>query len=163
MRPATESEQKYLDKAAYYFERARLCYVCELWPESLNNHGSTLESLLRIRFESGGTLFELVNKFDSDTFFNSVILHDGASRKCATCYADRIRIFRNSVHPDCWKVATQKDVDDSLLLILLVYHALVQCESQRIADFQEPQGSTLKTLMELCMTPSDTEATEGAS
>jgi hypothetical protein len=146
VRPATESEQKYLDKAAYYTDRAVRCAVCELWPESLNNFGSALESLLRIRFGSGGKLFNLVKKFNEDDFFSSVILHDGQDSKCATCYADRVRILRNAVHPDCWKEATQKDVDDSRLLVMLLYHALVACE-HRIADFQDSPDSAL-SLME---------------
>jgi hypothetical protein len=144
VRPATESEQKYLDKAAYYVDRAVRCALCELWPESLNNFGSALESLLRIRFASGGVLNDLIKKFDTDEFFNSVIIHDGTSQLCATCYADRVRILRNSVHPDCWKEATEKDVDDSRVLVVLIYHALVACESDRIADFQDSPDTTLK-------------------
>jgi hypothetical protein len=143
---ATESQQEYLDKAAYYADRAVRCCVCELWPEALNNFGSALESLLRIRFGPGGVLNDLVAKFDKDYFFNSVILHDGVSQQCATCYADRVRILRNSVHPDCLMVATEKDVDDARILVVLIYHAVVACEGQRIADFQESPREALKLL-----------------
>jgi hypothetical protein len=146
VRPATESEQKYLDRAAYYVDRAIRCAACDLWPESLNNFGSALESLLRIRFGSGGVLNGLIKRFDADEFFNSIIIHDGVSQECATCYADRVRILRNAVHPDCWKEATEKDVNDSRLLVILIYHALVVCEADRIADFQDSPDSTLKLM-----------------
>lgn len=146
MRPATKSEQEYLDKAAYYVDRAVRCSVCELWPESLNNFGSALESLLRIRFGSGGYLNDLIKKFDADESFSSIIIHDGANVECTTCYADRVRILRNAVHPDCWKEATEKDVTDSRLLVILIYHALVVCESERIADFQDSPDSALKLM-----------------
>jgi hypothetical protein len=145
-RKATESEQKYADKAAYYVDRAMRCYMCQLWPESLNNFGSALESLLRVRFGSGGVLNDLIKKFDADTFFNSVIIHDGVSQECTTCYADRVRILRNAVHPDCWKEATKEDVDNSRLLVVLLYHALVVCEGQRIAVFQDSPEPMLKML-----------------
>jgi hypothetical protein len=118
----------------------------QLWPEELINLGSALESLLRVRFGPGGTLNKLVKKFDEDEFFNSVILHDGVSQECSTCYADRIRILRNSVHPDCWVNATEKDVDDARLLVVLIYHALIACEEQRIADFQDSPHNALSLL-----------------
>ena len=146
MRPATETEQRYLDKAAYYVDRAVRCAICELWPESLNNFGSALESLLRVRFGSGGVLNDLIKKFDADDFFNSIAIHDGTSQECITCYADRVRILRNAVHPDCWKEATEQDVKDSRLLVTLIYHALVVCESQRIAAFQDSPEPTLKLM-----------------
>jgi hypothetical protein len=161
VRGATKIEQDYLDKAAYYVDRAQRCYTCELWPEALTNFGSALESLLRIRFGSGGKLFALVNKFDADPFFNSVIIHDGAHQHCATCYADRVRILRNSVHPDCWKLATQQDADDSRLLVMLLYHALVECE-QRIANFQNSPDATLKLMMDLSTTRGGEEPAEEA-
>jgi hypothetical protein len=156
VRPATESEQKYLDRAAYYVDRATRCAACELWPESLNNFGSALESLLRVRFGSGGVLNGLIQKFDTDAFFNSVIIHDGSSKKCATCYADRVRILRNAVHPDCWKEATERDVDDSRLLVILIYHALAVCESQKVADFQDSPDTTLKLMEAFSRSPLDT-------
>jgi hypothetical protein len=143
---ATKSQQEYLDKAAYYVGRARLCYALELWPEAANHFGSALESLLRIRYGKSGKLNDLVNKkFDADALFNNMIMHDGASIQCTTCFADRARILRNSVHPDCWVEATQKDVDDASMLVLLIYHTLVKC-STKIADFQESPDSVLRQL-----------------
>jgi hypothetical protein len=155
MRSATESEQKYLDRAAYYADRALRCAACDLWPESLNNFGSTLESLLRIRFGSGGHLNGLIKKFDSDEFFNSITIHDGADQECVTCYADRVRILRNAVHPDCWKEATQKDVNNSRVLVILIYHALIVCQADRIADFQESPDSALKLMEAFGKSPID--------
>jgi hypothetical protein len=146
--PATDSEQIYADKAAYYVDRAMRCYECELWPESLNNFGSALESLLRIRFGSGGVLNDLVKKFDADSFFNNIAIHDGTKVSCTTCYADRVRILRNAVHPDCWKEATHKDVEDSRLLVILIYHALVVCGAQRVAVFKDAPETTLKEMEE---------------
>ena len=146
LKPATPRQQGYADKAAYYVGRAMLCYEQEMWPEAASHFGSALESLLRVRFGSGGKLAALVKKFDEDPFFNSVIIHDGISRKCATCYADRVRILRNAVHPDCWKEATKDDVDDSMIVVVLLYHALVVCDGQRIAVFQDSPDSTLQIL-----------------
>lgn len=143
---ATESEQKYADLAAYYADRAMKCYDCQLWPEALTNFGSALESLLRVRFGSGGVLNDLINKFDKDTFFNSIELHSEMGRECTTCYADRVRILRNSVHPDCKKAATQQDVSDSKVLVVMLYHALVVCDGQRIADFRAAPEDTLRRL-----------------
>jgi hypothetical protein len=146
MPPATESQQHYLEKAEYYAGRAKLCYGHELWPEAANHFGSALESLLRIRYGKSGKLNDLVNKkFDGDALFNHMHMFDGASPQCTTCFADRARILRNSVHPDCWVEATQKDVDDASMLVLLIYHTLVKC-STKIADFQESPDSALRQL-----------------
>jgi hypothetical protein len=147
MRPkASASEQKYADLAAYYTDRAMKCCDHQLWPEALTNFGSALESLLRVRFGSGGLLNDLIKKFDNDPFFNSIELHSDTGKECATCYADRVRILRNSVHPDCWKRATQKDVDDSKILVIMLYHALIVCDRQRIADFNDAPDDTLQRL-----------------
>ncbi|MGB7155827.1 MAG: hypothetical protein WBD08_16670, partial [Candidatus Acidiferrales bacterium] len=56
------------------------------------------------------------------------------------------RILRNSVHPDCWKRATQKDVDDSKILVVMLYHSLIVCDGQRIADFNDAPDDTLQRL-----------------
>jgi len=122
------------------------CYACELWPEALNNFGSALESLLRVRFGSGGVLKSLINKFDTDAFFNSIKLHTETGPQCMTCYADRVRILRNSVHPDCWKKAIKEDVDNSKILVVMLYHALIVCGADRVADFAEAPEDTLKRL-----------------
>jgi hypothetical protein len=144
--PATASQQDYADKAAYYAGRAMLCYKHELWPEAANHFGSAMESLLRIRFGSRGRLDDLVKKFDKDDFFNSIIIHDDADQRCVTCYADRARILRNSVHPACWIVATKSDVDGSCMLVLLIYHALIACKGKRIAVFKDSPDPTLKAM-----------------
>lgn len=146
LKPATESQQKYADKAAYYVGRAARCYGHELWPEAANHFGSALESLLRVRYGSGGRLDDLVKKFDRDDLFNGIVLHDGSTKKCVTCYADRARILRNSVHPDCWIEATKADVDNSGMLVLIIYHVLVACETQRIAVFQDSPDATLRIM-----------------
>jgi hypothetical protein len=145
MQPATESEQKYLDMAELYTGKAAQCYALGLWSEAANHFGSAMESLLRIRYGKSGKLNDLVRKFDEDALFNNMIMHDGASPQCTTCFADRARILRNSVHPECWVQATQKDVDDTSMLVLLIYHTLVQCSS-KVAEFQESPNSVLKGL-----------------
>ena len=121
------------------------CYACQLWPEAANQLGSTVESLLRVRYGSKGSFDDLVKKFDADQLFNSVILHDRVSKKCATCYADRARILRNSVHPDCWVEATQEDVGNTRMLVVLMYHVLVVCGGG-IAVFQDAPHDTLKIM-----------------
>jgi len=145
MRPATEDEQKYLDMAELYTGKAAQCYSLSLWSEAANHFGSAMESLLRVRYGKSGKLNDLVKKFDEDPLFNNMIMHDGTSPQCTTCFADRARILRNSVHPECWVQATQKDVDDTSMLVLLIYHTLVKC-STKIADFQEPPDSVLAGL-----------------
>lgn len=145
LQQATEQQQSYVDKAAYYVGRAVLCYSHEMWPEAANHFGSALESLLRARYGSKGRLVDLVEKFDGDDLFNSVLMHDGASKLCTTCFADRARALRNSVHPDCWIEATKNDVDISGMLVLIIYHALVVCES-RIAVFQDSPDPMLKNM-----------------
>jgi hypothetical protein len=142
---ATKSEQKYLDMAELYADKATECYVLNLWSEAANHFGSAMESLLRVRYGGSGKLNGLVKKFDADPLFNNMIMHDGISPQCITCFADRARILRNSVHPECWVQATQKEVDDTSILVLLIYHTLVKCSS-RIADFQESPGSVLVRL-----------------
>ena len=74
-----------------------------------------------------------------------MIMHDGASLQCTTCFADKARILRNSVHPECWVQATRKDVDDNAMLVVLIYHTLVKCSS-KIADFKESANSVLAGL-----------------
>jgi hypothetical protein len=145
VRPATSSEQKYLDMAALYVDKATECYALNLWSEAANHFGSAMESLLRIRYGKPGKLNDLVKKFDADPLFNNMIMHDGNSPQCATCFADRARILRNSVHPECWVQATKKDVDDTSILVLLIYHTLVKCSS-KIAAFQESPDSVLMRL-----------------
>lgn len=145
IKPATAKQQEYVDKASYYVGRAMLCYSREMWPEAANHFGSAMESLLRARYGAKGRLVDLVNKFDADDLFNHMIMHDGASKQCTTCFADRVRILRNSVHPDCWVVATKNDVDTTGMLVLLIFHALVVCES-RIAVFQDSPDPTLKVM-----------------
>ncbi len=145
IQPATESQQKYADKAAYYVGRAVQCYDLGLWPEAANHFGSALESLLRIRYGSGGKLAGLIKKFDADDLFNNVVWHDGATKECVSCYADRARILRNSVHPDCWIEATKDDVCRSGTLVVLVYHVLFVC-STRVAEFKDSADSTLRNM-----------------
>ncbi len=145
MRPATKSEQKYLDMAELYTGKAAECYSHNLWSEAANHLGSAMESLLRIRYGKPGKLNDLVTKFDADVLFNNMIMHDGASPQCTTCFADGARILRNSVHPECWVQATQKDVDDTSMLVLLIYHTLIRCSS-KVADFHEAHDSVLKEL-----------------
>jgi hypothetical protein len=145
MATATEPQQKYLDKAEYYVGRAAMCYSLGLWPEAANHLGSAMESLLRIRFGTSGKLSKLVDKFDADPLFNGMVMHDGFSQQCTTCFVDRARILRNSVHPECWVVATKKEVDDTSMLVLLIYHTLIKCSS-KVADFQESATSVLQNL-----------------
>jgi hypothetical protein len=140
MAPATEDQQKYLDMAALYVGKAAECYAHKLWSEAANHLGSPMESLLRARYGKSGKLAGLVEKFDADALFNNMHMLDGGSPQCTTCFADRARILRNSVHPDCWIQAKQKDVDDTKMLVLLIYHTLVVCSS-KVADFQESPDS----------------------
>jgi hypothetical protein len=70
---------------------------------------------------------------------------DGISAECVTCLADRGRVLRNSVHPDCWIEATKEDVDKTSTLVLLIYHALVVCAS-KVAEFQDSPDSALRDL-----------------
>jgi hypothetical protein len=145
VRPASKDEQKYLDMAELYAGKAAHCYSLNLLTETANHLGSTMESLLRIRYGKSWKLNDLVKRFDGDDLFDSMIMHDGASPLCTTCFADRARILRNSVHPECWVQATQKDVDDTAMLVLLMYHTLVKCSS-KIADFKESSSSVLHGL-----------------
>jgi len=147
VQPATKSEQKYLDMAALYVDKATECYILNLWSEAANHFGSAMESLLRIRYGKSEKLSGLVKKFDADPLFNNMTMHDGTSPQCMTCFADRARILRNSVHPECWVQATRKDVDDTSILVMLIYHTLVKCSS-KIADFQKSPDSVLKRLEE---------------
>jgi hypothetical protein len=145
MASATESQQKYLNMAELYTGKAAQCYSLNLWSEAANHFGSAMESLLRIRYGTSGKLNDLVKKFDGDALFNNMIMHDGASPQCTTCFADRARILRNSVHPECWVEATQRDVDDTSMLVVLIYHTLVKCSS-KVADFEESPDSVLQGL-----------------
>jgi hypothetical protein len=149
MATATERQQKYLDKAEYYVGRAALCYSFGLWPETANHLGSAMESLLRIRFGKSGKLNDLVGKFDTDPLFNNMHMIEGGNPQCTTCFVDRARILRNSVHPDCWVEATKKEVDDTSMLVLLIYHTLIKCAS-KVADFQESATSALAKLEATC-------------
>jgi len=146
MRPATRDEQQYLDHAFRYAERAVVCYSHELWPEAATNFGSALESLLRVRFGSGGKLFGLVEKFDKDPLFDEIFMHEGSTKRCSTCVVDQVRKLRNAVHPDCWREATKKEVDQAGLLVLMLYHVLVQCDCTRIAAFQIPREAALSRM-----------------
>ena len=145
MAPPTIDQQKYLDMAELYTGKAAQCYSLFLWSEAANHFGSAMESLLRIRYGKSGKLNDLVKKFDEDALFNSLVVHDGFDPQCTTCFADRSRILRNSVHPECWVQATQKDVNDTSTLVLLIYHTLVKCSS-KIADFRESPDSVLSGL-----------------
>jgi hypothetical protein len=147
MNPASEEQQQYLDHAVRYVERATKCYDSELWSEAATNFGSALEALLRVRFGSGGTLFDLIDKFDKDPLFDDIIVHEGGSKRCATCSADEIRKLRNAVHPDCWKEATKKDVDRAGLLVFMLNHVLVDCAQSRIAVFRTQPNTTLSIMM----------------
>lgn len=143
MKPATPEQQKYLDHAFRYAERAMKCSDNEQWPEAATNFGSALESLLRVRFGPGDTLFALIAKFDKDPLFDSILMHEGESIQCATCAADEIRKLRNAVHPDCWKEATKEHVDQAVLVTMALYHVLVKCGGSRIAAFRTPPESIL--------------------
>jgi hypothetical protein len=142
---ATVDEQKYLDLAANYVGRAMTCYKQELWPEAATNFGSALESLLRIRYGSKDKLFKLVEKYDHDPLFDNITLHTAEGKVCSTCVADHTRVMRNSVHPDCWKEATKKDVDAAASIVMLIYHTLVVCSS-KIANFQASPDTTLSEM-----------------
>lgn len=146
MNVATRKQQKYLDHAFRYAQQGMECYKHELWSEAATDLGSALESLLRIRFGSGGNLFALIDKFDKDPLFDGILMHEGGSRKCTTCSADEIRKLRNAVHPDRWKQAVKKDVDQAVLLVLMLYHVLVACEGSRVAVFQKRPDTTLSIL-----------------
>jgi hypothetical protein len=144
MRPATVTEQKYLDLAVQYTERAMTCGGNEQWHEAATNFGSALESLLRIRFGSGKyTLAALLDKFDKDPLFDCIAIHADGEQKCTTCFADRVRVLRNAVHPNCWVTATEKDVDNAAAMVSVLHHILVACDGSRIADFQERPDSPL--------------------
>jgi hypothetical protein len=144
MRPATVTEQKYLDLAVQYTERAMTCRGNEQWHEAATNFGSALESLLRIRFGSGKyTLAALLDKFDKDPLFDCIAIHVDGEQKCTTCFADRVRVLRNAVHPNCWVTATGKDVDNAAAMVSVLHHILVACDASRIADFQERPDSPL--------------------
>ena len=142
--PATAKQQKYLDLASHYVGRARLCYEKEMWPEAATHFGSALESLLRIRYGSNKKLGKMIAAFDRDSLFDEIFIHDGTTR-CITCVADSARIMRNAVHPDCWKEASQRDVDLAQALVTLIYHVIVVCQSG-IAVFQDSPDPTLKAL-----------------
>jgi hypothetical protein len=135
LRLATEQEQQYLDLAAYYVERAMLCFELHMWPEAEVNFGSALESLLRMRYGSKSRLVDLVGEFDKDPLFDDVSVHDGSTRKCVTCFADKVRTLRNAVHPDCWQRIKESDVTQALTTVVMLYHVLVVC-SIKIAVFQ---------------------------
>jgi hypothetical protein len=144
MRPATVTEQRFLDLAVQYTERAMTCSGNKQWHEAAINFGSALESLLRIRFGSGKyTLAALLDKFDKDPLFDCIAIHEDGEQKCATCFADRVRVLRNAVHPSCWVTATEKDVDDAAAMVSVLHHILVACDGSRIADFQERPDSPL--------------------
>ncbi len=146
MRPATAKQQKYLDLAANYTERAMNCGGHEQWHEAAINFGSALESLLRIRFGSSGRLAQLVDKFDKDSLFDCIAVHEDGERKCPTCFADKVRTLRNAVHPECWEEATKKDVDDAASMVFMLHHVLVACDGSRIALFRESPDSSLVRL-----------------
>ncbi|MGB6877474.1 MAG: hypothetical protein WBD87_15720 [Candidatus Acidiferrales bacterium] len=144
MRPATFTEQKYLDLAVQYTERAMTCREHKQWHEAATNFGSVLESLLRIRFGPGKcTLAALLDKFDKDPLFDCIAIHEDGEQKCATCFADRVRVLRNAVHPNCWITATEKDADNAAAMVSVLHHILVACPGSRIADFQERPDSPL--------------------
>jgi hypothetical protein len=150
MRAASPSEQKYLDLAVQYTELAMTCRRNEQWHEAATNFGSALESLLRIRFGSGKyTLAALLEKFDKDPLFDCIAIHEDGERKCTTCFADRVRVLRNAVHPNCWVVATKKDVDDAASMVSVLHHVLVACDGSRIANFQEQADSPLVQMEQL--------------
>lgn len=143
-RPATSTEQKYLGLAVQYAERAMVCSEHGLLHEAATNFGSALESLLRIRFGSKKyTLAVLLDKFDKDPLFDCIAIHEEGEKKCPTCFADRVRVLRNAVHPNCWLTATKKDVDNAAAMVSMLHHILVSCDGSRIADFQERPDSSL--------------------
>lgn len=145
MQPATTNQQKYLDRAAYYVGRATICYGHELWPEAGTHFGSALESLLRIRFGSKDKLARLLERFDSDSLFDSIAIHIGETKTCSTCIADHTRTMRNAVHPDCWKEAAKRDVDAAACLVMMLYHVMVVCSS-KIALFEDSPDTTLSRM-----------------
>lgn len=126
-----------------------LCYEHKLWPEAEINFGSALESLLRVRYKAKGLRFvDLVEKFDGDPLFDALAAHDPAGKQCVTCLADKIRTLRNAVHPSCWRLIEQADVNQAQLTVVSVYHVLVACSS-RIADFQPSPDTALSALERL--------------
>lgn len=153
MKRATQQQERYLDLANHYTERSMKCYDHELWPEAATNFGSALESLLRIRFGRGGKLYDLVNRFDQDPLFEGIFMHEGASRRCTTCFVDNVRKLRNAVHPDRWRQATIRDVDRAGMIVLMIYHVLVVCDT-RVADF-EPHQDSILSVMETAGFPSE--------
>jgi hypothetical protein len=142
-------EQKYLDLAVQYTERAMACSENDLLHEAATNFGSALESLLRIRFGTKKyTLAALLDKFDKDTLFDCIAIHEEGEEKCPTCFADRVRVLRNAVHPNCWLMATREDVDNAAAMVSMLHHILVSCDGSRIADFQERPDSPLVRMEE---------------
>lgn len=146
MQRATTRQQEYLDRASGYVGRAVICYGHEMWPEAATHFGSALESLLRIRFGPRIKLSKLVEKFDEDPLFEGMAFHEGASKRCATCIADKIRTLRNAVHPECWKEATKADVDLAGCFVMMLYHILVVCDSTKIALFQDSPNRLLSRM-----------------
>jgi len=126
-----------------------LCYEHKLWPEAEMNFGSALESLPRVRYKAKSLrLVDLVENFDGDSLFDALAAHDPAGKQCVTCLAEKIRTLRNAVHPNCWRLIEQADVNQAQLTGVGVYHVLVVCSS-RIADFQPSPDTTLNALESL--------------
>jgi hypothetical protein len=88
-------------------------------------------------------LAALLREFDEDPLFDCIAIHEDGEHKCATCFADRVRVLRNAVHPNCWLTATKKDVDSAAAMVSMLHHILVACDGSRIADFQERADSPL--------------------
>jgi hypothetical protein len=142
IKAASAKQQGYLDLAAYYAGRAEICYGHEMWPEAATHYGSALESLLRIRFGSA-KLANLVEKFDEDPMFECIAIQHDSTRLCPTCVADHVRKLRNAVHPDCWRMAAKNDVDLAASIVMMVYHAMVVCET-KVALFQDSLDTSLQ-------------------
>jgi hypothetical protein len=162
LNPATPEQQKYVDHAARYVARAMACYQHELWPEAATNLGSAIESLLRIRFGARIKLAKLIERFDEDPLFDSILVHEEDGKVCSTCSLDEIRKLRNAVHPECWKEATQSDVDRAISLVISLYHTLVRCKQSRVAIFQPSPDSTLSDLEATGVYPEECEGQEAA-
>lgn len=141
MPKATKAQISYVTRTKCYLEEALTCKRADppLWRLGVVALGSALESLLRVQYGRGPKkLFDLIDAFDRDPYWNQFQLHLGATKECSTCSIDAIRKQRNSVHPHLWADCTEEEFDHALDAVLLMQHILIHCNGSRIADF--PSG-----------------------
>ncbi|HEY1799887.1 MAG TPA: hypothetical protein VGG46_03040, partial [Terriglobales bacterium] len=88
---ASAQQVEYLTRAKGYLEEAIACARAAregavLWRLGVVSIGSSLESLLRIKYgEEPRDLFALVDKFDDDSYFDQMKIHIGSQKACSTC------------------------------------------------------------------------------